>query len=112
MALGRKLAVTAVATTALLGPAVAAPAVAAPAQTGKVTVVHGVPKVAVDVYANNTRVLSNFRFGTVTKPLTVATGRYTFAVRPAAAARTTKPLLTTRARVRAGSNSTVVAHLS
>src|SRR5512134_1568859 len=103
MALGRKLAVTAVATTALLGPAVAAPAVAAPVQTGKVTVVHGIPRVAVDVYANNTRVLSNFRFGTVTRPLNVPRGRYIFAVRPAGAATNTKPLLTTRARVRTGS---------
>jgi len=54
----------------------AAPAGAA-AGNATITVVHGIPDTPVDVYANGSKLLSDFTFKTVTRPLSVPAGSYT-----------------------------------
>lgn len=75
------------------------------------SVVHGVPDLAVDVYANGNRVLSNFTFGTVTDPLSLDPGTYELAIRPAGADPASAPVLSAKATLQAGQNVSVVAHL-
>lgn len=86
----------------------------ASAQTGQaaLTVVHGVPNLTVDVYANGNKVLSNFTFGTVTDPLQLAPGTYKLEIRPAGADPTSAPVLQAEATLSAGQNASAVAHLS
>ncbi|MDW7982687.1 MAG: DUF4397 domain-containing protein [Thermomicrobium sp.] len=84
------------------------------AQAGQaaLTVVHGVPDLVVDVYANGNRVLSNFTFGTVTDPLRLAPGTYKLEIRPAGADPASAPVLSAEATLAAGQNASAVAHLS
>lgn len=89
------------------------PAVTASAASGAtVTVVHGIPKTPVDVYVDGKRALADFRFTTVTPPLSLPAGSHALAVRKAGAAASSAPLLTATASLTAGANVTVVAHLT
>lgn len=87
----------------------AAPAGAA-AGNATVTVVHGIPATPVDVYANGSKLLSDFK--TVTQPLSVPAGSYTIDVRKAGAAPASAPILSATEKVPAGANVTLVADLS
>jgi len=102
--LGRALLVL----TLALWPALAS----AHAHEAALTVVHGVPDLVVDVYANGNKVLSDFTFGTVTEPLPLAPGTYKLEIRPAGADPTSAPVLQAEATLSAGQNASAVAHLS
>jgi hypothetical protein len=92
----------------------AAVAVPASAATGDatVTIVHGIPNTPVDVYANGSKILSNFTFKTVTSPLELPAGSYTIDVRKAGSAATSTPVLSATEQVTAGENATIVAALT
>jgi len=89
----------------------AVPAGAA-AGNATVTVVHGIPNTPVDVYANGTKILSDFTFKTVTSPLSLPAGSYAIAVRKAGASATSTPILAAAEQVPAGANVTIVADLT
>lgn len=82
------------------------------AADAEVTVVHGIPGVAVDVYVNGSKALSDFTFGTVTKEIALAPGTYKLAVRPHGAKANSKPILSATEKLVAGENATVVANLT
>ena len=108
----RTLAVAAVSTVAALSLAPASPA---SAQTGDATVsvLHAVPGLTVDVYANGEELIPDFEPGTLTDPLTLPEGTYDLAVyadgdNPDNA----DPAIEANGvEVPAGANATVVAHL-
>ncbi len=110
---------TAAATTAAAIPlaliAAAAPAAAAAdsAGTATVSVLHGVPGLDVDVYANGEELIPDFKPGTLTDPLQLPAGEYDLAVYPAGAdISTTEPAIKADdVAVPAGANATIVAHL-
>jgi hypothetical protein len=82
-------------------------------QPAQVSVVHGIPGQAVDVYVNGTETLSDFAPGTVAGPLELPAGTYDLAVRAAGAQASEAPLVAAEdAEVPAGANISVVAHLS
>ncbi len=93
------------------GTAVVAPASAATGDA-TVTVVHGIPKTPVDVYANGSKILSDFTFKTVSSPLRLPTGSYTIDLRKAGSPATSKPVLSATEQVTAGENATIVAALT
>jgi hypothetical protein len=105
-ALGSAGLLAAMATTAL-------PAHAAGSADATVSVLHGVPGLTVDVYANGDELIPDFEPGTLTDPLTIPAGTYDLQVfadgdtpdngEPAIEA--------TGVEVPAGANATVVAHL-
>ena len=82
------------------------------ATTAEVSVVHGIPKVPVTVYANNKVLIKDFKFGQVVGPVSLAPGKYSLAIRPFGAAASTKPILAASVSVVAGENATVEANLS
>ena len=84
---------------------------ASAADTGTVYVVHGIPKLPVDVYVNGTKTLDNFEPGTVAGPLDLPAGKYDVAITAADATDASKPLLEASATVEAGKSYTLVAHL-
>lgn len=90
----------------------AAPASAA--DTATVSVLHAVPGVTVDVYANGQKLLSNFAPGTLTDGMQVPAGSYDIAVYPAGAnpASTQPAAQATGVAVPAGANATLVADLT
>jgi hypothetical protein len=108
----RTLAVAAASTVAALA---LAPAFPASAQTGDATVsvLHAVPGLTVDVYANGEELIPDFEPGTLTDPLTLPAGSYDLAVyadgdNPDNA----DPAIEANGvEVPAGANATVVAHL-
>ncbi len=109
---------TAAATTAALIPfalmAAAAPALAATSSgTATVSVLHGVPGLDVDVYANGEELIAGFTPGTLTDPLQLPAGEYDLAVYPAGSdVSSTEPAIKADdVAVPAGANATVVAHL-
>lgn len=107
----------AVLTAAILFPAAglaaAGPASAAGAGAdATVDVFHGVPGLTVDVYAGADKVISNFRPGTFSAPLSLPAGSYDLAVRPAGAAASSAPAIKATVAVAAGETYTVAAHLS
>jgi hypothetical protein len=85
------------------------PAVAVPAGTATVTVVHGVPNTAVDVYVDGTDVLPDFTFGTVSPPLTVPAGSHDVEIKLAG---TSTVALSGTVDLTAGENATAVANLT
>ncbi len=93
-------------TTAFAGPASAAP-------DATVTVFHGVPDLTVDVYANGTEVISDFRPGQFSDPLQLPAGSYDLQVfangeKPG----TDQPAIeATDVKVTSGLDATVAAHL-
>lgn len=102
--------------TALLGAGLLAPALAAPAQAAgdaKVSILHGVPGLTVDVYANGDRLLSGFTPGTLTDPVSLPEGTYDLAVFPEGQGPSGTPAIKADdVRVPGGADITVVAHLN
>ena len=82
------------------------------ATSAQVTVVHGIPKVPVTVYANGKVLIKDFKFGNVVGPVSLKPGKYDLAVRPFGSAATSKPILAAKVSVVAGENATVVANLT
>jgi hypothetical protein len=77
-----------------------------------VTIVHGIPNTPVDVYANSSKVLSDFTFKTVKGPLQLPPGSYKIDVRKAGSAATSAPVLSATEQLTAGENATIVAGLT
>lgn len=84
----------------------------AASSSAEVTVVHGIPKTPVDIYVDGKLALNDFTFGTVTKPIALAPGSYSIAVRPHKASAESKPILATTVKVTAGENASIVANLT
>ena len=86
---------------------------ASAAGTATVSVLHAVPGVTVDVYANGQKLLSNFAPGTLTDPMALPAGSYDIAIFPAGAnPSSTKPAAEAKGvSVPAGANATLVANL-
>ena len=76
------------------------------------TIVHGIPNTPVDVYANGTKILSDFTFKHVAGPLQLPPGSYTVDLRKAGSSATSTPVLTATEQVAAGESATVVAGLT
>jgi uncharacterized protein DUF4397 len=87
---------------------------AAAADTATVSVLHAVPGVTVDVYANGQELIPDFQPGTLTDPLSLPAGSYDLAVYPAGSdpASTQPAAKADDVTVPAGANATVVAHLT
>jgi hypothetical protein len=106
--------IRALAVLALVGPSfgLAGPANAAGGEA-TVSVLHGVPGVTVDVYANGKPLLTDFKPGTLTDPVMLPAGSYDLKVTAAGAgAGGTAVIEAKGVTVPAGANITVVAHLS
>lgn len=104
----RALAVAAVvaASTAFTAPAHAA-------EDATVTVVHGIPGATVDVYANGEALLTNFKPGTVTDPVSLPGGDYDLKVTAAGAGADGEAVVEANdVTVPAGANISVVANLT
>ena len=113
----RKALFSGIAAAALLTVGLAAPAQAAPvhhpAPTTKLSVLHAVPKVPVDVYLNHKRVLNDFKPGTLAGPLTVKAGTYTVTIAGAKTKNDKKPIIgPAKIKLVAHRNYTVAAHLT
>ena len=92
----------------LAGLGLAAPAAAA--DTSDVSILHGVPGLTVDVYANGNKLLTDFAPGTLTKPVKLPAGTYDLAVFPAGKGPTGDPAIKADdVKVPGGANITVVA---
>lgn len=104
----RKLSIAAAAVLAMA--AFAMPAAAQ--STGTVTVLHGVPGLTVDVYANGDELIPNFEPGSKFGPADLPAGDYELAVRPAGAAADSEPAISGSATLPAGANASIVAHLT
>lgn len=91
----------------------ATPALAADG-TATVSVLHAVPGVPVDVYANGEELIPDFQPGTLTDPLQLPAGSYDLAIYPAGSdpASTTPAASADDVTVPAGANATIVAHLT
>jgi hypothetical protein len=87
---------------------------ASAADTATVSVLHGVPGVTVDVYANGEELIPDFAPGTLTDPLSLPAGSYDLAIYPAGSdpASTQPAASADDVTVPAGANATVVAHLT
>jgi hypothetical protein len=90
---------------ALTGPA------SAQSGTGTVTVIHGVPDLAVDVYVNGEATLTDFAPETVTDPLELPAGDYEIEIRAAGEPADSDPAISGSATLPAGANASIVAHL-
>ncbi|MFF9202028.1 DUF4397 domain-containing protein [Streptomyces sp. NPDC014986] len=77
-----------------------------------VSVVHGVPGLSVDVYANGAELLGDFEPGTVTDPQALDAGTYDIQVFEAGRGPDGTPAVEKEIKVPAGANATVAAHLS
>jgi hypothetical protein len=99
--------------TALLTGTAFAPASAASGGEATVSILHAVPGLTVDVYANGDELLSDFTPGTLTDPQQLPAGDYDLAVYPAGAdPETTDPAISADGvTVPADANITVAAHL-
>jgi Domain of unknown function (DUF4397) len=89
----------------------AAVSAAAP-RDGTVTIVHALPGFTADVYVNDKLLLDGFRPTTATQPMRLAPGSYAVAIRSVGSAATSKPVLSASLKVRAGSDTSIVAHLT
>lgn len=91
-------------------------ALVAPAQaagTGTVSILHAVPGLTVDVYANGQKLLSDFKPGTLTKPQMLPAGSYDIRIFAAGKGPAGTPAIETDGvKVAAGVNATIVAHLT
>ncbi|MFD8256856.1 DUF4397 domain-containing protein [Streptomyces werraensis] len=93
---------------------VAAPAMAAPSaeqDTAMVSVVHGIPDMTVDVYANGDKLLSGFEPGTVTEPQSLEAGTYDIQIFQAGQSPDGNPALEKNVEVGEGDTATIAAHL-
>lgn len=112
MRLSRTLAGAVLALTAASGLVLAAVAPSSAAGTSQVSVLHGVPGLTVDVYANGDKLLSDFKPGTLTDPVKLPEGSYDLAVFPAGEGPDGTPAIEAKGvKVPSGANITVVAHL-
>ena len=109
----RAAAVAAVALVPLGLLATASPASAAPApKTATVSVLHGIPGLTVDVYANDTLLINDFTPGSL-KTVKVPGGTYNLELFPATSTDSSgTPILAASATVANGKNYTVTANLS
>jgi hypothetical protein len=84
------------------------------ASTATVSVLHAVPGVTVDVYANGQKLLTGFTPGTLTDPMQVPAGSYDLAVYPTGADPSgTQPAAEAKGvAVPEGANATLVANLT
>ncbi len=82
--------------------------------TATVSVLHAVPGVPVDVYANGEELIPDFQPGTLTDPLQLPAGSYDLAIYPAGSdPATTEPAAKADGvSVPAGANATISAHLT
>jgi hypothetical protein len=87
---------------------------ASAADTATVSVLHAVPGVTVDVYANGEELIPDFAPGTLTEEMSLPAGTYDLAVYPAGSdpASTEPAAKADDVAVPAGANATVVAHLT
>lgn len=109
--LTRTIAAIAVGAAALTGLA-AGPVAAAGTSTSDVSILHAVPGLDVDVYANGDKILSDFKPGTLTDPLKLPAGSYDLAVFKAGDPESGTPAIKADdVQVPGGANITVVAHL-
>ncbi len=93
---------------ALLGLALPAQA----ADNAKLSVLHGVPDLTVDVYVNGDLTLDDFKPGDLAGPLDLPAGTYSVAITAADAADASSPVLgPIDLPLAAGNNYTAVAHL-
>lgn len=92
--------------------AVGASSASAADGTAKVTVVHGIPDTAVDVYVDGKKALPDFAFTTVTDPIPLSAGSHDIAIRKAGDPANAEPVLSGKASLKSGENATLVAHLS
>ncbi|KGM15065.1 hypothetical protein N867_12360, partial [Actinotalea fermentans ATCC 43279 = JCM 9966 = DSM 3133] len=103
---------TAVALGATAGLAIAAAAPATAATTAKLSVLHGVPGLTVDVWVNGERTLDDFEPGELAGPLDLPAGTYTVAITASDAADASSPAIgPVDLPLAAGGNYTAVAHL-
>jgi len=79
--------------------------------TSTVTILHGVPGLDVDVYANDDVLVSDFAPGDSFGPAELPAGDYDIAVRPAGDDADSDPAIAAPITVPAGVNATAVAHL-
>jgi hypothetical protein len=108
MKTGRILAASALAASSL-----AFASTASAADDATVSILHGVPGATVDVYANGDEILSDFKPGTLTDPLTLPAGSYDLKVTAAGAGANGAAIMEANdVAVPAGANATVVAHLT
>ncbi len=84
---------------------------AAPAE-GSVTIVHGVPGFTADIYLDGELLLDGFEPTSTAGPLLVAPASYNVDIREVGAPADSPPVLSGRVRVAAGSNISIVAHLT
>lgn len=86
---------------------------ASAAEDATVSILHGVPDLTVDVYANGEELLSDFEPGTLTDPLSLPAGTYDLQVFAAGDDPTSADpaIEAPGVEVPAGANATVVAHL-
>ncbi|WP_433222328.1 DUF4397 domain-containing protein [Dactylosporangium sp. CS-047395] len=89
----------------------AAPPVHA-AATSKVSVVHGIPGQAVDVYVNGKKTLDNFQPSTVAGPLELAAGKYDIVIVKPGDPVTSPIIKVDQAAVPGDANISLVAHLT
>lgn len=106
----RKLIMTGVLALALF--AMTAGAALASGHGAKVSVVHGVPGLTVDVFVNGDLTLEDFEYGDVAGPLELPAGEYDLAVSPADAGIGAAVLTADDVALTDGLNATVVAHLT
>src|SRR4051794_12016383 len=109
----RALAATGVLVAGLgLATGVAAAAPSSAAGTSQVSVLHGVPGLTVDVYANGSKLLSNFKPGTLTDPVALPEGTYDLKVFAAGKGPGGTPAIQAKGvKVPSDADITVVAHL-
>jgi hypothetical protein len=77
--------------------------------SSSITIVHGIPGVTVDVYVNGILALDNFTFGTFTKPISFAAGKYWIVILADASQDT---VYKDSVSVAAGLMASLVAHLT
>lgn len=88
------------------------PAPASAADPARLSVLHAVPGLTVDVYVNGKRTLDNFKPGMMAGPLKLAAGTYTVSITPGDAKDDSKPAIgPVDLELAAGRNYTAVAHL-
>lgn len=78
-----------------------------------VSVLHGVPDLTVDVFANGEELIPDFEPGTLTDPLTLPAGTYDIEIFPDGEGPDGEPAIEAAGvEVPAGANATIVAHLT
>jgi hypothetical protein len=89
----------------------AGPTPAAPKQAS-VTIVHGLPGFTADIYLDGELLLDGFEPTSTAGPLRLAPGTYDVDIREVGAPADSPPVLSAKLPIKAGSNISVVAHLT